>query len=110
MNRRNFFKAVTGFVIGVCAVFVPKAKAKELSESSSNGGGSSSPSISISPTEESEIKTFSAKDWVDAQFNPVKELQLNEPFKGKVVGMCKFGNDLWIVTERGVSRVKGISV
>jgi hypothetical protein len=28
MNRRNFFKTVTGFIAGVCAACVPKAKAK----------------------------------------------------------------------------------
>lgn len=28
MNRRNFFKAVTGFIAGVCVAFVPKAKAE----------------------------------------------------------------------------------
>ena len=39
MNRRNFFKAVTGFIAGA---FIPIKK----SESSSDGGGSSSPSIS----------------------------------------------------------------
>ena len=28
LNRRSFFKAVTGFVVGVCAAFVPTVKGK----------------------------------------------------------------------------------
>lgn len=43
MNRRNFFKTVTGFVAGVCAAFVPKAKAEEWTYvvASYNGKGNS---------------------------------------------------------------------
>ena len=41
MKRRDFFKAVTGFVVGVCAAFVPKAKSNSTSTSCSTSGGTS---------------------------------------------------------------------
>ena len=36
MKRRDFFKAVTGFVAGVFAAFVPKAKSEVIGESNLN--------------------------------------------------------------------------
>lgn len=98
MNRRSFFKAVTGFVAGVFAAFVPNSKSIRVSNGLAHLEG-----------EKVDILTLSAKDWVDAQFNPVKELRFGEPFEGKIVSMCNFEGTLWIATERGVYRIKGIS-
>lgn len=92
MNRRSFFKAVTGFVAGLVTVFVPKTKAKEEWIDVKNFGANT-PGMSV-------------KEWVDAQFNPVKELQFGEHFEGRIVSMCNFEGNLWIATEKGVYRIK----
>lgn len=97
MNRRNFFKALTGFVAGVFAAKKSKAD------------------VITFPTEESaedfsnkriRPRSMSAKEWVEAQYNPVKELQLGEPFTGKIVSMTTFQGNLWIATEEGVYRIR----
>ena len=54
MNRRNFFKTVTGFVTGLYAAFMPKVKGI----SSSTGGRNHSCSASMSghPSTESTVE------------------------------------------------------
>lgn len=79
MNRRNFFKAVTGFVAGVVATSA-KAKDKKDKKDKLECGGQNG---TLCPRCKFNYPTMSAKEWVDAQFNPVKELQLGEPFEGK---------------------------
>ena len=85
MNRRSFFKVVTGFVAGI---FASTKKSKSSQDICKN------------------IPTMSAKDWVDAQYEPVKDIQFGEPFTGKIVSMTTFQGTLWIVTEESVYRIR----
>lgn len=103
MNRRNFFKVVTGFVAGI---FATSAKSKPQPKALTCGGknGTLCPRCKFNDCK--DIPSMSAGDWVDAQFNPVKELQLGEPFEGKVVSMINFQGNLWIATERDVYRIR----
>ena len=93
MNRRNFFKVVTGFIAGI---FATSAKSEPKYSCSASMSGHPSAENSVEPAEE----------WVEAQFNSVKELQFGEPFAGKIVSMTKFQGNLWIATEESVYRIK----
>ena len=104
MNRRSFFKVVTGFVAGIFAtsakvkadvtVFPTEAQARKVSRD-----------IYGDP-DKLYCRNMSPKEWVDAQFNPVKELQLGEPFTGRIISMTEFQGNLWIATEEGVYRIR----
>jgi ligand-binding sensor domain-containing protein len=91
MNRRSFFKAVTGFIVGI---FAGSTETKSICVMKSG------------PTGPTDIPSMSAEEWVEAQFNPVKELQFGQPFTGKIVSMTTFQGNLWIATEEGVYRIK----
>ena len=92
MNRRNLFKVVTGFVAGI---FATSAKSKYSCSASMSGHPSAENSA--------EPKTMTVEEWVEAQY---KELQLGEPFVGKIVSITTFQGNLWIATEEGVYRIK----
>lgn len=112
MNRRSFFKAVTGFVAGVVATVVPKVKsgvsAKDICNKALEKINEGRVFHTYSSSEPKEHPAMTAGEWVDAQFNPVKELQLGEPFTGKIVSMTTFQGNLWIATDRGVYRVRNV--
>lgn len=79
MNRRSFFKAVTGFVAGAIVVFTPKAKAKKK----------------LIPKSEPPMGLY-------------KELQFGESFEEKIVSMTTFQGELWIATEKGVYKIVNV--
>jgi len=95
MKRRNFLR--TCFLAPFVVLFKKKTRSgtKLISDIPLN-----------SETCVSEVPDLPMRDWVHAQFNPVIDLQLNEPFEGKVVGMCEFQGNLWIASEKGVYRIK----
>ena len=60
----------------------------------------------IEPKTGQDLRAMSVKEWVDAQFVPVKDIQFGEPFSGKIVSMCKFQDNLWVATENEIYRIK----
>ena len=97
MNRRNFFKVVTGFVAGI---FATSAKSEPKYSCSASASGHPSAENSAEP------KSMTIKEWVEAQYIPVKELRFGEPFTGKIVSMTTFQGNLWIATENGVYEIR----
>ena len=101
MNRRSFFKAVTGFVAGIFVSKVEGSKRSGTRPASAKGDW-----IDVRDFGATIPKSMTAEEWVEAQFNPVKELQFGQPFTGKIVSMTKFQGNLWIATKEGVYRIR----
>ena len=98
MKRRDLLKSC------LVAPFVGLLKKMKRIEPKYEASGC--PSCPSSSSNSSDVPDLPMKDWVHAQFNPVIDLQFNEPFEGKVVGMCEFQGNLWIASEKGVYRIK----
>lgn len=99
MNRRNFFRTVTGFIAGICAAAVPKAKATEPAPESTvgtEGGLKDSPRTNVKiATEEnpSEWKFYINNEEVDSSRVVDRNGALRWPFKGAKKGdVCTVKN------------------
>ena len=103
MKRRDLLKSC--LVAPFLGLFKSKKRSGTL-KSKDLCGGQNGTLCSRCKFNEDKISAMSIKDFVDAQFNPVIDLQFNTPFEGKVVSMVEFQGNLWIATERGVYRIR----
>lgn len=94
MNRRSFFKLVTGFVAGI---FATSVEGKKFSTEDFGGWEARKVSQDI----------YGDPNKLHCRSNMFyKDVQFGESFAGKIVSMTTFQGDLWIATEKRVYRIK----